>query len=632
MAIAGRVAIVPKGDWSANATYKRLDAVTYNNTLYFAKKNVPAGTVTSNTEYWSRSIVGSAVTVDDTISSESTNPVQNKVIKAYVDKEVSENVVFSTSTSKLLNGSIEAQLVLSNATRNLLNPTLNTKTINGITCTNNGDGTYTFNGTATSTSEVIFSFLSDAQGKSFYKNTVGKTIKFLNGGLINPPVGRFIFTLRDGNKWWSKGEQWNNSIFTVSEGYSQVVVDLHIYKGQTVTDLTVKPMLTTDFDATNDDFVPYSGYGIKTCGKNIVGNPSSFNSPAVKDGIITFPAKSAVDHDTYLRLYSDIDISAFDTFRAVVESTNETINDPNKSYVLIKTAGKKGFSTLSPTSFESSANKYVSDVFNCSDFGDKIAEITIVIKKNYAYSGGSYKISVFDGEDEEFSDWVKYVETSVHIDSTTEFPLLGLKSFNGETNIISPGNVKVTYAKSESGAAILDTSENKLDKDDIVNNQTTTEEGFVLDARQANPNIKGSLGAQIKAINDMLNTKKIPSFAIENIFTGNPFCIVIGTTDLASFSGTKWEPDNGGYHVEDIKYPAGGQVNVTVDFTLTAHSIVIIDVNTLNGEKIDVQGSCISYNFTDSPKSDNISIQFAGRNSNTTLSTIRYMPLVIHLA
>lgn len=60
MAIAGRVAIVPKGDWSANSTYKRLDAVTYNNTLYFAKKEVPAGTATSNTEYWSKSIVGGA--------------------------------------------------------------------------------------------------------------------------------------------------------------------------------------------------------------------------------------------------------------------------------------------------------------------------------------------------------------------------------------------------------------------------------------------------------------------------------------------------------------------------------------------------------------------------------------------
>lgn len=169
-------------------------------------------------------------------------------------------------------------------------------------------------------------------------------------------------------------------------------------------------------------------------------------------------------------------------------------------------------------------------------------------------------------------------------------------------------------------------------KTSVVDNQTTTVAGYALDARQANPNVKGSLGAQIKAINDMLNTKKIPSFAIENIFTGNPFCVVSGIAGLASFSGTKWEPDNGGYHVEGIKYPAGGKVIVTVSFTLTAHSIVIIDVNTLNGEKIEVQGSCISYNFTDSPENDNISIQFAGRNENTTTSTIRYMPLVIHLA
>lgn len=66
MAIAGRVAIVPKGDWSTDATYKRLDAVTYNNTLYFAKKDVPAGTATSNTEYWSKSIVGGASAIATT--------------------------------------------------------------------------------------------------------------------------------------------------------------------------------------------------------------------------------------------------------------------------------------------------------------------------------------------------------------------------------------------------------------------------------------------------------------------------------------------------------------------------------------------------------------------------------------
>ena len=60
-----------------------------------------------------------AAAVDDAISDTSTNPVQNKVIKAYVDKKASENVDFSTSTSKLLNDTVEAPLVLSNSTNSL---------------------------------------------------------------------------------------------------------------------------------------------------------------------------------------------------------------------------------------------------------------------------------------------------------------------------------------------------------------------------------------------------------------------------------------------------------------------------------------------------------------------------------
>lgn len=58
MAIAGRVAIVPQGDWSAKKEYKRLDEVTYNNTMFIAKKAVPKGTLPTNAEYWSKSIVG----------------------------------------------------------------------------------------------------------------------------------------------------------------------------------------------------------------------------------------------------------------------------------------------------------------------------------------------------------------------------------------------------------------------------------------------------------------------------------------------------------------------------------------------------------------------------------------------
>lgn len=168
-----------------------------------------------------------------------------------------------------------------------------------------------------------------------------------------------------------------------------------------------------------------------------------------------------------------------------------------------------------------------------------------------------------------------------------------------------------------------------LQPESIVNNQTTTVVGFALDARQANPNIDGSLAKQISDLNGSLNSKKIPSFGIENIFTGNPFCIVNNGSDVISVQ-TDWDIDNGGYRVKNIKYPAGTATNLTVSLSLPANSIVIVDVNTLNGENIDIQGSLIRSNFTSSPKNWNLSIKFTGR-TNQIFTDIRYMPLVIHL-
>lgn len=158
----------------------------------------------------------------------------------------------------------------------------------------------------------------------------------------------------------------------------------------------------------------------------------------------------------------------------------------------------------------------------------------------------------------------------------------------------------------------------------LINNLTTTEAGFGLDARQGK-----ALDDKITEINGSLNSKKIPSFGIENIFTGNPFCIVNNGSDVISVQ-TDWDIDNGGYRVKNIKYPAGTTTNLTVSLSLPANSIVIVDVNTLNGENINIQGSLIRSNFTSSPERWNLSIKFTGR-TNQILSDIRYMPLVIHL-
>ena len=164
----------------------------------------------------------------------------------------------------------------------------------------------------------------------------------------------------------------------------------------------------------------------------------------------------------------------------------------------------------------------------------------------------------------------------------------------------------------------------KLDKSKVANNLTTNVAGYALDARQGK-----ALQDQITSLNGSLNSKKIPSFGIENIFTGNPFCIVNNGSDVISVQ-TDWDIDNGGYRVKNIKYPAGTTTNLTVSLSLPANSIVIVAVNTLNGENIDIQGSFIRSNFTSSPKNWNLSIKFTGR-TNQILTDIRYMPLVIHL-
>lgn len=128
MAIAGRVAIVPKGEWSANATYKRLDAVTYNNTLYFAKKEVPAGTATSNTEYWSKSIVGGASAIATTEDAGIVKPAdglsiaEDGTLKVSIDgttltmDQVNNVIKLADTLKEKINGAFPAANLINNLT------------------------------------------------------------------------------------------------------------------------------------------------------------------------------------------------------------------------------------------------------------------------------------------------------------------------------------------------------------------------------------------------------------------------------------------------------------------------------------------------------------------------------------
>lgn len=535
-------------------------------------------------------------------------------------KQYSMNVDFSTSTSKSLNDTIEAPLVLNKVTRNLLNPPLQTSSSNGITCTNNGDGTYTFNGTATD--EAVFGFLGAAERKLLYNNVVGKTLKFLDGGFGIRTDGRCLLNIADSNgNWWTKGEKYDGKSFTVAEGYSDIYVDIRIKKGAMISNVLIKPMLTTDLNATNDDFVPYSGYNIKTIGKNLL-NPTL--DTTTQNGITC----TNNGDGTYT-----LNGTATKTFDLATTSVGK---DP-LSDILIAGQTYRLVGNSKKSNIKVNLAQWGSDwsvVSNSYDLGEgvnaKISPSASYIRVDFNIPDGAFcnnlvlKPMLTTDLNATYDNFVPYTESSVHVDSSTEFPLLGLKSFDGVTNIISPGNVKVTYAKSESGAAILDASKNKLDKDDIVNNQTTTVKGFALDARQANPSIKGSLGAQIKAIND----RKMPNTHIADIMTMNGGMILdIGSSSILT-PETVWDPDNGGYRVSVSKTTNGGLLSMSVCANVPANSIVYILVSTLNRESISIQGAGnLMVNTTNAVRKDTLHTQIQ-LPSGYTSTTINFMPVV----
>lgn len=84
MAVAGRVAIVPKGDYTPNKAYKRLDCVVYNGlTMYIAKKDVPVGTLPTDENYWMKSI-----------STNSTGGLSKKIVEELPTTGIDESTIY----------------------------------------------------------------------------------------------------------------------------------------------------------------------------------------------------------------------------------------------------------------------------------------------------------------------------------------------------------------------------------------------------------------------------------------------------------------------------------------------------------------------------------------------------------
>ena len=126
--------------------------------------------------------------------------------------------------------------------------------------------------------------------------------------------------------------------------------------------------------------------------------------------------------------------------------------------------------------------------------------------KTYQKVAGTAEVAVVDAEMSDTS--VNTVQNKV------------IKKYVDEKQVNIDG-ITLTLDEAKNVIKLADALKDKigsaLQPESIVNNQITTVEGFALDARQANPNIDGSLAKQISDLNGSLNNKADVSYFAHDI-------------------------------------------------------------------------------------------------------------------
>ena len=128
--------------------------------------------------------------------------------------------------------------------KNLLNATLQSTTQNGVTCTNNRDGTYTLNGIATALIDMTLSANFHIENGKLYRMT--GWVKKISGS---------IYLLNGKDAVMDTG---NGVTFTYNDATNDSkVIHIQVPKGAIINNVIIKPMICTDTTATYDDFKPY---------------------------------------------------------------------------------------------------------------------------------------------------------------------------------------------------------------------------------------------------------------------------------------------------------------------------------------------------------------------------------------
>ena len=369
-----------------------------------------------------------------------------------------EKVSLIESTKTDLTGTVEAPLMLGNVTRNLLDSNLSGfANRNGIKIIKNEDRTYTLNGTARA--NVVLYLNGNNLQASQFKNTVGGC------KLLGCPKNGSHDTYRIDVRYYENSE-FNSEVkaeasdigsgVIIDDAYPYLVYRLYINKGTTVTNLIFKPMVTTDLEATIDDFVPYSGYDIKTIGKNLIPYPYYRGSSHTTNGItFTVDSKGVIhasgtaSNTAYYILYTDALIPCLTVGNKYTMTLN--VENGTASVCLANVEDNKNTDIAA---IRTLTNGTKSTTFTFTRIDGAKDQLGIYITSGTTLTDCQIQVQLEEGETATSIE--QYKTSTTKITKGTEFPNFDLKSFDGTTHIISPGNVQSFHADAPNGKYMLE--------------------------------------------------------------------------------------------------------------------------------------------------------------------------------
>lgn len=365
-----------------------------------------------------------------------------------------EKVSLIESTKTDLEGTVEAPLMLGNATKNLLPypyVTASGSVSHGVTMTYTKEGTIAFDGTVLN-DNVQPGFALYKHAEKLFDNGIN-TLYSKYDTTIKERLHTFFQIFKKDNSWVSNVETLSKNDYDWTNYYCNYAIQYHKMSGDvhgTVSNIRI----VTNAD---DQFVPYSGYDIKTIGKNLIPYPYFHGSSHTTNGI-TF----TVDSKGVIHASGTADASAdatFALFRTILVpcltvgnkyTMTASVKNGKARVFLINVMSNVVTTIASVTANDNTESK----TFTFTRVEGALDSMGVSILKGTTVTDCQIKVQLEEGETS--TDIVPYQSSTTKITKDTEFPNFDLKAFDSVTHIISPGNVQSFHADAPNGKYLLE--------------------------------------------------------------------------------------------------------------------------------------------------------------------------------